>query len=231
MQGLPLATLLLSVPLLVNAAEKTASDTYSDPQNYAQPARILAEAYGDLDEDNLPEKVVVLDSGVNGGMGTGRDLLIYKMDNDEIWHLWHTSHGQVMESDAGGMMGDPFESLSIVRGAIVISHFGGSRDKWNYTHRYRYQDNDWYLIGATIYQGAPCDTFMSFDYNLLSGKAIYEQGSEYNQGDCGPDMGMPQKALKKTLSLPLATLPKMDSFYPAGTAVKLEQGIDRTVYY
>ena len=35
----------------------------------------------------------------------------------------------IMCSQCGGVFGDPFQSLTIERGAIVISHYGGSRDR------------------------------------------------------------------------------------------------------
>ena len=65
--------------------------------------------------------------------------------------------GGVLPSEHGGMMGDPFEGLSIDRKCIVIHHFGGSRDKWKYTHRFRNQNRDWELVGSTIQFGAVCD--------------------------------------------------------------------------
>jgi len=104
-------------------------------------------------------------------MGTERQLWIYKQDG-KAWKLWHKSIGAILPSEHGGMMGDPFDGIEIEYGCIVVYHFGGSGQKWHYTHRYRYQNNNWYLIGATINFGRLCDYLSNYDYNVLTGKVI-----------------------------------------------------------
>jgi hypothetical protein len=89
---------------------------------------VLQSAIGDLDKDNLPEKVIVYDTKRNAEMGTERELRIFKIENDH-WKLWHTSVGPVLSSLHGGTMGDPFLSVAISKGCIVIDHYGGSRDR------------------------------------------------------------------------------------------------------
>lgn len=218
----------------VKAMTKQEHDFYSDPNNYAKPARIMAESYGDLDGDQRPEKIIILDSGLSGdsGVGTGRDLLIYKMENDGLWHLWHASRGPILDTNTGGFYFDPFSSLMVSHGTIVIKHKGGSgRGEWIYTNRYRYQNKDWYLIGLTVYHGAMCDEFMKFNYNLLTGKAIYEQGIELDKNYCGSKSIVRSNGFKKEISLPVKSLPKMDGFSPGENSIKLNDGIDRKIYY
>ena len=36
--------------------------------------------------------------------------------------------------------------IYIKNGCIVVQNSGGSADKWDYVHTYRYQNNNWYLI-------------------------------------------------------------------------------------
>ena len=110
-------------------------------------------------------------------------------------------------------MGDPFEGISIERNCIVINHFGGSRQKWNYTHRFRYQSGDFQLIGATVTFGSPCDYFFTFDYNLSNGKINYEKETE----DCEHENS---KIEKEEMIIKLETLPKMNGFYPGNTELK-----------
>lgn len=228
-----ITSLLFLTSLAANAATEKQLKFYSEKDNYAESAHIMAEAYGDLDKDKLPEKVVVVDSGVTGlsDMGSGRDILIYKMNQDETWYLWHASRGAVLDDNSGGMMGDAFESISIERGAIVITHFGGSRFKWNLIHRYRFQDNNWYVIGATVYHGALCDKYMSFDYNLVTGKAVYHEDLEWDEESCGVKPSENIVSIEETLSLPTGSLPLMDGFYPGSNAVELPKNYDKTVYY
>lgn len=189
-------------------------------------AKVIGEDYGDLDKDGIDEKVIVLDTGLDGEIGTQRTLLIYKQKQDK-WTLWHSSQGPVLDSAHGGMMGDPFFSIAIQRGAIVIDHFGGSRQKWSYTHRYRLNNNAWYLIGATINYGAPCEGFFNFDFNVITGKAIYKT---YQDG-C-PDEEMVSKSTdsQKTISIPIATPITMDGFYPGSNKLDIKE-IGQEIYY
>lgn len=184
----------------------------------------LAIATGDLDKDKVAEKVVVYDTKREIEMGTEREIHIYKKKNGN-WRLWHKSIGAVLPSEHGGMMGDPFESLSIERGAIVIKHFGGSRQKWNYTHRFRYQKSSWELIGTTINYGSPCDYFEDFDYNLSTGKYIYTKEVQECEGDNPKTTDKSNKEARKKLS----RLPKMDGFYPGDNQFVISDGVE--MYY
>jgi hypothetical protein len=190
----------------------------ADEQESKKPSRVIAETFGDLDKDGVAEKLIVLDSGLQGDFGTERVVLIFKKAKKH-WALWHSSQGSVLPSAHGGMMGDPFEEIKIDRGSIVIRHFGGSRYKWSYVHRYRLEGSAWKLIGATINFGAPCEDFTNFDYNLLTGKATYEQAL-----DVCPDMEnlSDAKDLKETLQLPASQLPDMDGFYPGANRIDLK---------
>jgi len=184
--------------------------------------KILDEIEGDLDKDGVSEKVIVYDTEKETDFGTERQIYIYKKNNDK-WELWKKSIGAILPSQHGGMMGDPFEGISIERNCIVIHHFGGSRQKWNYTHRFRYQSGDFQLIGATVRFGSPCDYFFTFDYNLSNGKINYEKETE----DCENGKS---KIEKDEMIRKLETLPTMNGFYPGNTELKFPQS-ETTIYY
>ncbi|WP_419699572.1 hypothetical protein [Mucilaginibacter sp. NFX135] len=82
----------------------------------------LMETKGDLDKDGIPELVVVFDTPKKVELGTERQLWIYKQ-NGSTWKLWHKSIGPVLSSEHGGMMGDPFESVTIERGKHESFYF------------------------------------------------------------------------------------------------------------
>jgi hypothetical protein len=184
--------------------------------------KILDEIEGDLDKDGVSEKVIVYDTEKETDFGTERQIYIYKKNNDK-WELWEKSIGAILPSQHGGMMGDPFEGISIERNCIVIHHFGGSRQKWNYTHRFRYQSGDFQLIGATVNFGSPCDYFFTFDYNLSNGKINYEKETE----DCENENS---KIEKEEMIRKLETLPTMNGFYPGNTELKFPKS-ETTIYY
>ena len=184
--------------------------------------KILEEIEGDLDKDGVSEKVIVYDTEKETDFGTERQIYIYKKNNDK-WELWRKSIGAILPSQHGGMMGDPFEGISIERNCIVIHHWGGSRQKWNYTHRFRYQSGAFQLIGATVHFGSPCDYFFTFDYNLSNGQINYEKETE----DCENGNS---KIEKEEMIRKLETLPKMNGFYPGNTELKFPQS-ETTIYY
>ncbi|MEZ6963829.1 hypothetical protein [Aeromonas sp. S9(2024)] len=189
-------------------------------------SKVIGEAMGDLDKDGIDEKVIVLDTGLDGEIGTQRTLLIYKKKQDK-WALWHSSQGPILDSAHGGMMGDPFISVDIQRGAIVIDHFGGSRHKWSYTHRYRFNNKAWYLIGATINYGAPCEGFFNFDFNVMTGKAIYKT---YQDGCIDEEVASNFKTEQKEISVPVTKPIDMDGFYPGSNKMDIKE-IEQEIYY
>ncbi|MEM6804096.1 MAG: hypothetical protein AAF696_22015 [Bacteroidota bacterium] len=189
------------------------------PEGYS----LIGETEGDLDKDGKDEKIQVYDTGAEAELGTERALYIYKA-NKNTWEIWHKSQGAVLSSRHGGVLGDPFEDIRIERGAIVIDHFGGSRVKWNYTHRYRFQKNDWYLIGASIRYGAPCDFWDHFDYNLSTGKIDIKKEVE----NC--DDESQKKETTYSFTHKLSPLPKMDGIYPGDTEVKSPEA-EESFYY
>jgi len=187
---------------------------------------LLKEVTGDLDKDGIDEKVVVYNTSEEGDAGTVRELRIFKKEGD-IWKLWHTSIGAVMSSEAGGMMGDPFDAIEIKKGSIVITNLGGSREKWSYSHQYRYQNDNWELIGATVMYGSPCDYWVDFDYNLSTGKINYKKTIESCESeDAEPVTTTSKESFTKKVKL----LPKMDGFDPGSTAVVIPNQ-DDTCYY
>ncbi len=150
--------------------------------------------------------------------------LCLKKENGR-WQLWHQTTSPLLEDGAGGMMGNPFDGIKIERRAIVIAHFGGSRDKWNYTHRYRFQNDNWYLIGASVSAGAPCDYWISLDYNLSTGDAEVSSSHE----ECDKDAQRQTESWTEKIKLK-QPLPLMDQFIPGETRIRIAKR-DFDIYY
>ncbi|HYX35539.1 MAG TPA: hypothetical protein VE954_20780 [Oligoflexus sp.] len=82
-------------------------------------------------------------------------------------------------------MGDPWSGLSINRGSFLVSFLvsfaGDSNWRWSYNLRFRFQDNDWFLIGKTEENFAVSSgdaDFEKTDYNLLTGVMIHTVGKK-----------------------------------------------------
>lgn len=192
------------------------------PQGYT----VLGKTMGDLNKDGIPELLLVYDTPRQTDYGSEREIGIYQQ-KDNAWELWHTSVGAVLPSEHGGTMGDPFDGIAVENGAITINHFGGSRHRWYYIHRYRYQQGDWYLIGTTIQTGEPCQYWETMDYNLSTKKAKFTREKEACEEEEGSDELV---EVNKIFDIPTPQLPKMDGFYPGDTPVDFPE-LDTKIYY
>lgn len=155
--------------------------SFSFAQQNGIPKHYVAikETTGDLNKDGIDEKVVVYNMSdkedeING---IGRELIIYKKEKGQ-WRIWQRSKTAVGNSQDGGMMGDPFEDIEIKAGILIISQSGGSSWKWNTTDKYRFQNNQFQLIGYTSYGGKLCEYWQTFDYNISTGKITVEKEFE-----------------------------------------------------
>ena len=153
-------------------------------QNMLKPDgfEILAEKTGDLNKDGIEEKVIVYNTTDTTADGIVRELEIFRWINNE-WKLWEKSGNAIKKSQEGGMMGDPFEGIEIDKGLLIIYFSGGSSWKWNYTDKYRFQNDEFELIGYSGNYGKLCEYWETVDFNLVTGKVIYKK--EYE--DCEKD--------------------------------------------
>lgn len=141
----------------------------------------LAKAEGDLNKDAASDVVLILRQAAEAQepkpVDVPRILTVLLKQPDQTYRLSVSSTTIVFCQTCGGVLGDPFQELSYVKGTFVVQHYGGSNWRWEYTHRYRFQDREWYLIGITqsrswaLYQ-------VTSDANLNTGDVIYEQYKE-----------------------------------------------------
>jgi len=188
--------------------------------------KLKVTAFGDLDNVPGEEGAAVFETPSSDGQGFQQMLSIFRKKGNK-WMLWHQTTAPILGTADGGMMGNPFEGITIANRTVIIKHFGGSGQKWHYRHIYRYQNNDWYLIGAKTHFGAPCDYFLDFDYNLSTG----EVAAQYKQDICNKEekANGAEKQWKKSFKRDIA-LPKMDDFIPGGNKFEV-LGMDYEIYY
>lgn len=126
---------------------------------------------GDLNKDGVPDAAVVIEENEGkSGDDPQRALLLAFGAGDNKYILSTISNKAVKTENEGGPFGDPFYALEIDRGSVVLTFYGGSSSRWSYKYRFRYQKNDWYLIGATTEAIDAFTTEMEeADYNLITG--------------------------------------------------------------
>ena len=107
----------------------------------------------DLNGDGKPDAAFVISHGGISEPGNGEHVVVKHVlvlalrGADGKLHRSIVSDSAVLDGDEGGAFGDPFDSLIIENDTVAIMHYGGSHERWNYTHRYHYQSGQWMLIG------------------------------------------------------------------------------------
>lgn len=156
-----------------------AATTFCFAQKEFQPegSTVIEAVDGDLDGDQIPEKVIIYNTKDEGESGTIREIQIVKKINGK-WAIWGKSRNAILESKGGGMMGDPYQYTKIEKGILEITHAGGSSWKWGYTDKYRFQNNHFELIGYSSTYGKPEEYFSTTDFNLSTGQLNYKKDVE-----------------------------------------------------
>lgn len=140
-------------------------------------ATIIETVDGDLDGDRIPEKVIVYNTIDTTDFGNIREIQILKKVNQK-WTILEKSRNAVLKSKDGGMMGDPYQATEIKNGILMITQAGGSSWKWGYTDKYRFQNGHFELIGYSSSSGKPEEYWTDIDFNLSTGKLIFEKEVE-----------------------------------------------------
>ncbi|MBC9912745.1 hypothetical protein [Chitinophaga varians] len=114
---------------------------------------ILDTTTGDLNRDAWPDMVMVLRK--KGEDSTSdvvehpekRPLLVLLGQPDHSYKLAARNDNVVYCVDCGGMMGDPFQGVTIKQGYFSVEHYGGSAWRWTriITFKYAPEDKNWYL--------------------------------------------------------------------------------------
>ncbi|MDU0204906.1 hypothetical protein ACYEXS_35765 [Paenibacillus sp. MAH-36] len=144
------------------------------------------QATGDLNKDGIDDIAIIIE----GEKGTKdqvpqRALVIAFGNGNNQYTFSMMAEKAILKANAGGIWGDPLEGISIDRGSILINFYGGSNDRWYEKYRFRFQDNDWYLIGATLGSFNSGKTTIENadeeDYNLLTGDFTLRKTDEHEQ--------------------------------------------------
>ena len=137
---------------------------------------------GDLNKDGISDIVAVIVGASETEMSSPRSLLIAFGNKDNTYTLSIIAEKAILRADQGGVWGDPLESISISNGSILLTFYGGSNWRWYHTYRFRYQEDGWYLIGATLgsyFSGnVTRENADEEDYNLLTGDYIFKKTND-----------------------------------------------------
>ncbi len=143
----------------------------------------IETARGDLNRDGIEDAVLCLKSISEESFEMDNEppriLIVLFKDKKGSYQLAGKSAEVIMCVHCGDIFGDPFEEVSIEKGALRVHHYGGSNWRWGYTHKFRYQQNDFFLIGETkwsYWSAMHCEKLDDFggteymDINYLTGE-------------------------------------------------------------
>lgn len=151
----------------------------------------------DLNGDGRLDAAFVISHGGFGApenepLVTVKHVLVLALRGDDgKLHRSIVSDAAVLDGDEGGAFGDPLDSLSIAGGSVVIMHYGGSRDRWGYTHRYRYQNGQWMLVALNFgnTDSLNLEHYDDHDINLMTGLVAASEKGDYEDKPKKPEIG------------------------------------------
>ncbi|WP_231426586.1 hypothetical protein [Pedobacter sp. Leaf250] len=191
-------------------------------QNFVEPAgkRKVFEAKGDLDKDGVDEIVMAYNTGKQvDRLGYTRELYICKVINGSL-KLWKQNTSVLWNSDDCGFCTDNGINLSIKikNNTMIIEQTFWHNTRHTSIHKniYRYQNNDWFLIGSTYNDDYNCGYHHTYDINF-STKQVHVS---YDNEDCEDSVQL-YPASEKSFKYPFKSIPKMDGFTPGKTEIKI----------
>lgn len=135
---------------------------------------VLSVTEGNIDADADSDIVLALgsdaedDPTTKGGLPR---LLVFLLKDKDGYKLAASSDKAILCKTCGGSKEDPFRSPAIEGGDIVVRHEATGSKNITTTHRFRYQNGNWYLIGKQANtQPASSKKATSLEMNLVEGK-------------------------------------------------------------
>lgn len=172
------------VLLHIPATGKSVSDFI--PKGYDT----LQVAVGDLNKDGKQDLALALFNVSLEGSNEPEVLrwIVIAFKEANGYRMVFKGTNLLLCKTCGGIFGDPFAELLIKNGTIRISHYGGSSWRWSRDQVFRFQNNDFYLIGNTkhsFWSVKQCealgDEFAGTkfeDINLVTGDRVRKEISE-----------------------------------------------------
>jgi hypothetical protein len=187
--------------ILIVSMISVASGSFAQAKEYSafipQGFEILDEGFakGDLNKDGIEDVALALfhinektvDYTSDSVIEVPERILLVLFGDGNGYKLAARSGSMIMCKECGGIFGDPFAGIEIVKNILIVNHYGGSNWRWGYTYRFRYQDGDFYLIGKTSHSFwciKECESLNDFagtnyeDINLITGQFERKRISE-----------------------------------------------------
>ncbi|WP_316827462.1 hypothetical protein [Pedobacter miscanthi] len=189
---------------------------FTQPKNY----KLVLETKGDLDKDGIDEVVYAFDTDKpDGKNGLKRILYICKQLDGKI-KLWKSNNSILWSNKDCGFCLDAGVNLSIkINNNTLLTEQTFNHNSRHYStwkNIYRYQNNDWFLIGSTMNDYDTCD----FDYEYDINFSTKQVNVAYTYGSCDEGKKIPKDHFYN-FKYPFKTIPKMEGFTPGKAELKI----------
>ena len=191
---------------------------FTIPKGYEK----ILETKGDLDKDGKDETVIVFNTDKTAeseSSGFIRKFYILKNVNGKL-KIWKENSNLIFDSKTGFYPDENQLQLSIKNNCLVIiqSYFSNSRHTVTSKNTYRFQNGDFYLIGALVQFDDTCEFDYSDEINFSTGKVIVSE--TYSNCDDGSNRKIPENYYKEfTQKLP--KLIKMNEYQMGKNEIKV----------
>ncbi|MGU3375506.1 hypothetical protein [Chryseobacterium sp. M5A1_1a] len=185
---------------------------FSVPKGYKK----ITEVKGDLDKDGKDEVVMVFDTtqkeseneSYSGRKDYKRVFYILKNGRGSL-KIWKENSTLLYSSGMGFYPEDNILEILIKNNCLVAHQqfFTNSRHTQVFKHTFRFQNGDFYLIGAHDNFNDTCDFDFTNEINFSTGKVIVDK--EYSS--CDDDTKVPEN-FHKEFTYKLQSLIKMNDF-------------------
>ncbi|MEY8761102.1 hypothetical protein [Chryseobacterium tongliaoense] len=186
------------------------------PEGYTR----LSETKGDLDKDGKNEVVILLNTkNKKDTEGYQRVLYILKNSNGKL-KIWKENFSIIFPSDYGFYPeNNELPEITIKNNCLIISQqFNtNSRHTQTYTHTFRFQNNDFFLIGSVSKFDDTCEFNILNEINFSTGKVIVDE----QYFPCADGEAAPAKNFYKEFKYPFKTLTKMNNFTVGENSYKI----------
>jgi len=198
---------------------------YSQELNYFKIPKgyeKILEIKGDLDKDGKDEVVMVFNTDKiinNISNGLERKLYILKNINGKL-KIWQENSNLLFDSKEGFYPESNELELSIKNNCLIIfqSYFSNSRHTVTSKNTFRFQNGDFYLIGALVQLDDTCEFNFSSEINFSTGKVIIDD--QYSDCDSGYEREIPKNYYKEfTYKIP--KLIKMNEYKMGKNEIKI----------
>lgn len=215
-----LLLLLLPLSTLTNAQAPTG---FSVPKSYKK----VIEATGDLDKDGKDEIAMIYDTNPDKEDNFKRILYICRVTDTGL-RLWTQKELAILPAHSMPQYTD-VKDLKINRNTLVLKQeeYPGGRNMTQYTHIFRFQDNNWYLIGARTSLNTNCYGAQISEINFPTGDVVV---SFVPDGGCDEENNPQPKKSRKAYKYSFGQLPLLDSLHYGENQLHIP-GCKESIYY